>query len=62
MIDLKSMAEGILHDYLVRQANNLVAYDLMDDDPEAALLSDKDFESVAHMIANAKVAVKVTVL
>jgi hypothetical protein len=62
MIDLKSMAEGILHDYLVRQANDLVSYDIMEDDPEAALLSDQDYESVAHMIANARVAVKVTIL
>lgn len=62
MIDLKSIAENALHDYLVRHTNNLSAYDVLEDDPEANLLSDEDYDKVAAMVIKARVAIKVTAL
>lgn len=61
MIDLKSIAQNALYEAVWRYANNVSAHDVLEDDPEAALLSDADYDKLADMVANATVTVKVVV-
>lgn len=61
MINLASIAEGVLHEYLLKMANEVVAEELMEDDPECQLLSNSDWTKVLNMIVDASVNIKVAV-
>lgn len=61
MNDLASIAEGVLREHLLKVARDIVAMDLMEEDPECQLLSDPEWNKVASMIADATINVKVIV-
>ena len=60
-MDLKSLAESVFREFLLKQASDVIVEELMEDDPECALLSDKEWTIVSEMIANAKVDIRVVV-
>lgn len=61
MNDLASIAEGVLREHLLKVAQEIVAMELMEEDPECQLLSDSEWNKVADMITDATVNVKVVV-
>lgn len=61
MIDLVAIAEGVLREHLLRVAQDVVAMELMDEDPECQLLDNDDWDKVADLITHATIDVKVRV-
>ena len=61
MNDLVAIAEGVLRDHFLRVSQDVVAMELMDEDPECQLLSNAEWDKVADMITDANVSIKVTV-
>jgi len=58
-MDVKTIAENVIREFLINQFHDMDITGVMDDDVDSQILSDEDYEKVKDAIESAKVSVAV---